>query len=100
MKPGCSTSYNQTKKTIIAQYPCFKEYFETVEGMIEADPQASSEEIIFYDGKPRHVRKRYIKTTFFSGLLPDTYKYLTITYGITGAGQIIFIFAKLHDFID
>jgi hypothetical protein len=64
MKPGCSISYNQTKQAIIAQYPCFKGYFETVESMIEADPQASSEETIFYDGKPRHVRKRYIKEPF------------------------------------
>jgi hypothetical protein len=100
MKPGCSSSYKQTKEAIISQYPCFKKYFEDVETMIQENPQAASEETIFYEGKPRHVRKRSIKTTFFSGLLPDTYKYLTITYGITTAGQIILIFAKLHDFID
>jgi hypothetical protein len=100
MKPGCSSSYNRTKEKIINTYPCFKEYFEDVENSIIDDPAAAAEETIFYDGKPRHVRKKYIKTTFFSGLLPDIYKYLTITYGITAQGQIIFLFANLHDYID
>jgi hypothetical protein len=71
-----------------------------VEGKIQDDPLAASEEIILYAGKPRHVRKRFVKTTFFSGLLPDTYKYLTITYGITKEDQIIFLYANLHDYID
>jgi hypothetical protein len=100
MKPGCSTSYNQTKEAIIALYPCFKKYFDDVERAILENPLSSSEEIIFYAGKPRHMRKRFVKTTFFSGLLPDTYKYLTITYGITKEEQVIFIFANLHDYID
>jgi hypothetical protein len=99
MKPVCSTFYDTARRRIIAQYPCFKKYFEDLERLIETDPLASREEIIVYAGKPRHVRKRYIKTTFFSGLLPDTYKYLTITYGITTQEQIVFMFAALHDFI-
>jgi hypothetical protein len=100
MKPVCSTFYDAARRRIIAQYPRFKTYFEDLKRLIETGPMASREEIIIYAGKPRHVRKRYIKTTFFSGLLPDTYKYLTITYGITTHEQIVFMFANLRDFID
>jgi hypothetical protein len=100
MKPGCSTSYNKAKEQIISLYPVFKNYFDEVERQIQNDPLAASEEIILYAGKPRHVRKRFVKTTFFSGLLPDTYKYLTITYGITKEGQIVFLYANLHDYIN
>ena len=100
MKPGCSTSYSKEKEQIISLYPSFKKYFNEVEKKIQDDPLASSEEVILYAGKPRHVRKRFVKTTFFSGLLPDTYKYLTITYGITIEEQIVFLYAKLHDYID
>jgi hypothetical protein len=100
MKLGASSSYNTTKEFIISLYPCFERYFEEVERKIQEDPLASSEEIIIYEGKPRHVRKRYVKTTFFSGLLPDTYKYLTITYAITKDDWIIFLYANLHDYID
>jgi hypothetical protein len=100
MKPGYSISYKQKRDEITALYPCFKQYFENLEALVLQDPYASSMETILFAGKPRHVRKRYIKTTFFSGLLPDTYKYLTITYGITIDEQVIFMIANLHDFID
>jgi len=100
MKDGCSSFYKKTKESIISQYSCFKKYFEDVEEMIRKDPYASSEETILYEGKARHVRKRYVRTTFFSGLLPDIYKYLTITYGIAKDGRVIFLFATMHDYID
>ena len=100
MKPGCSSWYSKKKEQIISWYPVFQRYFDEVEGKILEDPSAASEEIIMYEGKPRHVRKRYVKTTFFNGLLPDVYKYLTITYGITVEGRIIFLFADLHDYIN
>jgi len=100
MKPGCTSSYNEKKELLISWYPCFKGYFEEVEKMIADDPMASSEEMILYGGKHCHVRKRALKITFFSGLFPDTYKYLTVTYAITVQGQVVFLFTTLHDYID
>jgi hypothetical protein len=91
--------YNAKRKEIITQYPRFQEYFEYLEKLVQADPLASGEETILYEGKPVHVRKRYLKTTFFSGLLPDTYMYLTVTYGITAENKAVFLLANLHDFI-
>lgn len=88
------------KEQIISCYPSFKKYYEEVERIIQDNPMASSEELILYNEKHCHVRKRYVKTTFFSGLLPDTYKYLTVTYAITKEEQIVFLFATLHDYID
>jgi len=100
MKPGCTSSYSETKKQLISWYPCFKNYFEEVEQKIQDDPMASSEEKILYGGKHCHVRKRCVKTTFFSGLLPDTYKYLTVTYAMTKEDQVVFLFTNIHDYID
>jgi hypothetical protein len=100
MKLVYSTLYKKTKDQIISLYSCFHDYFDDVEALIQKDPLASREELILFQGKHIHVRKRYIKTTFFSGLLPDSYLYLTLTYAITTDDQIVLILANLHDFID
>jgi hypothetical protein len=71
-----------------------------VEKYILQDPHASSEEMILYQNKHIHVRKRYLKTTFFSGLLPDQYMYLTVTYALTSDDMIVILFVKLHSYIN
>jgi hypothetical protein len=100
MKLVYTTLYSQQKEQIIKKYSRFLEYFATVEEYILQDPFASSEETILYQGKHIHVRKRYLKTTFFSGLLPDQYMYLTVTYALTSDDTIVILFVNLHSYIN
>jgi hypothetical protein len=88
------------KEQVILRYPSFKHYYGEIEKIIADDPMASSEELILFQNRRCHVRKRHIKTTFFSGLLPDTYKYLTVTYAVAANGQVVFLLSTLHDYID
>jgi hypothetical protein len=100
MKLAYSPSCERIKARIIETYPCFQQYFDDVEKLIEQDPLASSQEIILYQDKQIHARKKYIKTTFFSGLLPDQYLYLTLTYAMTIDNRIVVILVNLHSYID
>jgi hypothetical protein len=100
MKLVATPLYNQQKKEIIQKYSRFLEYFDMVEKCIREDPFASSEETILYQGKHIHARKRYLKTTFFSGLLPDQYMYLTVTYALTSDEIIVILFVNLHNYIN
>jgi hypothetical protein len=85
---------------IIKQYPRFEQYFAQVEGAILKDPYASSEEVVLFQEKHIHVRKRAVKTTFFSGLLRDQYLYLTLTYALTTDDKIVVLFLNLRTYID
>jgi hypothetical protein len=91
--------YKEAKDRILAAYPVQK-YFEDLEAAIEKEPLVSAEEAIIYRGKRVHARKRYVKTTFFSGLLRDIYYYLIITYLITTDDRVVPIMVTMHDHID
>jgi hypothetical protein len=90
--------YDRQKRRIIEKYPCFTQYFNDVENRIVEDPNASSEEFIIYQDRHIHARKRSVKTTFFSGLLPDQYMYLTLMYALTKDGKIVILFLSLRTY--
>jgi hypothetical protein len=100
MKLVYTTLYNRQKAQIIKQYSRFLEYFDMVEKNILQDPLASSEETILYQDRHIHARKRFLKTTFFSGLLPDQYMYLTVTYALTSDDIIVILFVNMHSYIN
>jgi hypothetical protein len=100
MKLVYSTLYKQQREDVIKHYPRFQQYFDDIEGFILEDPYASSEELILFQGKHIHVRKRAIKTTFFSGLLRDQYLYLTLTYALTSDDRIVILLLVLRTYID
>jgi hypothetical protein len=96
MKPKCTPLYENMKKLIIAGNSRFSNYFEQLENAIVKNPELSTEEVDLVYGQKSHVRKRAIKTCFFSGMLPDTYLYLTVTYGITTENEPVLIGAYIR----
>ena len=100
MKLVCTSLYNRKKTETINTYPCFKKYFEDLENLIVSNPEASKLETILYNGKHVHSYRKSIKTTFFSGLLPDTYIYLTITYAPISDKRILLMYVHQHDYIN
>jgi hypothetical protein len=100
MKLVYTISCNKDKDIIIKRYPRFQQYFADVEHSILENPYASSEETILFHGKHIHVRKRAVKTTFFSGLLRDQYLYLTLTYALTTDDKIVILLLNLRTYID
>jgi hypothetical protein len=100
MKLVHTPSYSRVRERIIGEYACFDRYFSDLENAIVTDPYAAAEEAIIFQDRHIHARKRYVKTTFFSGLLPDVYLYLTVTYFLTGDDRIVLFLASLREFID
>jgi hypothetical protein len=100
MKLVYTTLYNQQREDVINSYPRFRQYFGDIEGLILKDPYASGEELILFQEKRIHARKRAIKTTFFSGLLRDQYLYLTLTYALTADDKIVILRLDLRTYIN
>jgi hypothetical protein len=99
MKPAYTSLYNSERAQVIKDYPCFEGYFDDLEARILKNPLASAEEVVLFQGKPVHARKRAIKTTFFSGLLRDEYLYLTLTYALTIDNKVVILFLRLRNVI-
>jgi hypothetical protein len=100
MKLVYTALYSRRKEAVIKRYARFRQYFEDIENLILKEPYASSEETILFQEKHIHVRKRAIKTTFFSGLLRDQYLYLTLTYALTADDKIVILLLQLRTYID
>ncbi|MDR1059464.1 MAG: hypothetical protein LBL43_07925 [Treponema sp.] len=100
MKLVYTALFDRQRKEVIARYPRFREYFDETERRILKEPFASAEEPILFGEKHIHARKRYIKTTFFSGLLRDQYLYLTLTYMLTADDKIVILFLTMKTYID
>jgi hypothetical protein len=100
MKPAYTSSYKSEKDEIIKKYPPFLKYFAELEDSVCEKPLESTEELIFLNGKKVCARKKHIKTTFFSGLLRDTYYYLTVTYLLTNDDRAVFVHIGMHDYIN
>jgi hypothetical protein len=100
MKQKSSILYKTQKDKILRKYPSLIKFFEKVENEILEAPNVARIEEILYNNKPIHVRKKYIKTTLFSGLMRDTYKYITITYALTSDNMVVFMRVDLNDYIN
>jgi hypothetical protein len=98
MKLVYSPSANQRKKEIIGKYPGIAKFFDVLEQEIIDDPLRALEEKLLLGGRWYTTYKRYIKTVFFSGMLPDTYLFLSLNYAITTDDRIAILNVSVHDY--
>jgi hypothetical protein len=88
----------QSKNTIIAQYPGTPLYFEKIEASIMENPVSwVKEKILLSNGTTKTCYKKQVRTELFSGLIPDPYLYLSISYTIL-ENYIIIIGVYWHNY--
>jgi len=92
-------SYNDQKEAYIKKYPALAGAIDRLERKIIENPNGGIKEIIILNNRQIKVRKRGLKTDLFTDRLPDHYLYLTIDYGLTDTGTVVFLAAYLHDYI-
>jgi hypothetical protein len=98
MKPVYSPSSKGAKDRILRKYPNLSRYFDALEGEIEKSPHCVACETILEGGKRYTTYRRCVKTDFFSGMLPDTYLFITLNYAITTDNRIAVLHVLLHDY--
>ena len=99
MKQDSLPLYESGKKAIIEKYPALAGSIKQLEEKIAKNPQDAIKETLLIEGRHVPTRKRGLRTDFFSDRLPDHYLYLTINYGLTDKGMIVFLAVYLHDYI-
>jgi hypothetical protein len=88
----------QSKNTLIAQYTGIIVYFEKVEASITKNPVSPvKEKILLSNGTTRICYKKQCRTDLFSGLVPDPYLYLSVSYTILEK-DILIIGVYLHNY--
>jgi hypothetical protein len=88
----------QRKNDIIAKYPGIHSYLEKVEVSITENPVSSvKEKILLSNGTTKICYKKQCRTDLFSGLIPDPYLYLSISYTISEK-HILIIGVYLHNY--
>jgi len=92
-------SYDDQKKAVIKKYPALAGAIDRLEKKIIENPNDGIKETIVINNRKVPARKRGAKTDLFNDRLPDHYLYLTINYGLTDKGTIVFLAAYLHDYI-
>jgi len=93
------TLYDDQKEVFIKKYPALAGAIDRLEKNIIENPNGGIKETIVLNNRKITARKRGIKTDLFTDRLPDHYLYLTINYGLTDKGNIVFLAAYLHDYI-
>jgi hypothetical protein len=99
MKPDSIPLYKDKKENIIKKYPALAGAIDRLEQKIIENPNGGIKETIILNNCPIITRKRGMKTDLFTDRLPDHYLYLTINYGLTDKGVIVFLAVYLHDYI-
>jgi len=92
-------SYNDQKEAFVKKYPALAGAIDRLERKIIENPNGGIKETIVLHNRQITVRKRGLKTDLFTDRLPDHYLYLTINYGLTDEGIVVFLAAYLHDYI-
>jgi hypothetical protein len=89
----------ERKTLLLSQYKGIIAYFNKIELMIETNPHSPvHEEILLFNGKIITCFKRQVRTDLFSGLIPDPYLYLSISYFIIDDSTIGIIGVYLHNY--
>ena len=99
MKQNNLPSYDSRKKAIIAKYPDLDTEIKQLEKEIIDNPADGINETLIIEGRHVKTHKRWKRASLFSDRLPDCYMYLTINYGITVDGTVVFLAMYIHDYI-
>ena len=86
-----SPSAYHRKQFLLSQYAGIDVYFKKVEDKMQTYPQSPvSDKIILSDGSVQVCYKRQVRTSLFSGLIPDPYLYLSVSYAIINNTIVVF----------
>ena len=92
-------SYNATKNSIVQKYPALLEAINKLENKILENPEGGIKEVIFVGNRDVKSRRRGIRTSLFNNRLPDNYLYITINYGLTSEGDVLFLTIHLREYV-
>jgi len=90
MKQESLPSYKAGKEAYIKKYPSLVDFIKQFENQILEDPTSGTKETLLIRNRPVITRKRIMKTTLFSGRLPDSYLDIVINYGLTDNDLVVF----------
>lgn len=88
----------KTKQAFQSRYAGISVYFSKAETLILKNPCSPvKEDMVLSNGIVKTCYKRQVRTDLFSGLIPDPYLYLSLSYTIEQS-LIIIIGVYLHNY--